>query len=103
MVLNQSKETALEKWKYLMDHPEDLLYAGMPAWLLYKLSAFAFEDPLCEHFFEPGCHCPKCPIGSCYGGIFENWILAGFNDDYKRAKEAAQIIINRIEAWSPKS
>jgi len=95
----EAKELSLEVWRYLAKHPEIEHKKYLPIELYERIEIMQAECPLCELFVENYCRCPKCPLKACLGdSLFHQWQMA---DNKEERKEAAQKIVEIIEAWNP--
>jgi len=99
MTKKEAKEITLEVWRYLAEHPEITHKYRLPRFLWEQIRSFIFFCPLCELYKDDFAVCPKCPLQYCtHGSYYDRWCKTY---DIHVRKEAAQGIVDTVQAWEP--
>jgi len=100
MTKQEAKELSLEVWRYLAEHPELRTKENLPNEIFYKIRFCEHYCPLCD-LFKKQYECNRCPLVHCMdGSYYSKWYESGYGDNEIR-KEAAQKIVDAIQAWKP--
>lgn len=102
----KAKKLSLEKWYYLRDHPDIKSVVNMDNYIFKKLQKYAGCCPLCELHLPLDDNRPVCEGCILYKKTRKAWGWdCGYYNKWVRTRtektraEAAQVIIDIIEAW----
>jgi hypothetical protein len=104
MTKREAKALCLEVWRYLAEHPEILCKPSLPEALFAKIEPLVFRCPLCEVFYDEFNQgpCYGCPLFEDLhpcdsdGQAYARWCAA---ETPEERREAAEEIVQRVEAW----